>query len=101
MANDVERRRKEMAKLRKLLPEKYDLDLLSDYVDAAAGYCLGELVSSIKDANDNMKVKITNGIINIGRYLETKKLNQIEDNSLEIDDPSLITDTTVDVDKDN
>ena len=91
--------KQEQNMLMELLPEKYDLPLLSEKHDFLMKKSLDLMDNTLDDAlagtmTVDEKVKIVNAVTNMGRYIENKRLNSmVEEDGLIMDDELIIEGT--------
>lgn len=85
--------KKDMAMMKAKLPEKIEFEKFADQIDAIMNSSAVEMWSYISDQgiDPEIKIKATNTVINIGRYIEVKRKNAIaDDKDVDVDDSLMI-----------
>lgn len=85
--------KRDMAMMKSKLPEKIEFEKFADQIDAIMNSSAKEMWTYIsdKDIDPEIKIKATNTVVNIGRYIEVKRKNAIaDDNDIEVDNSLMI-----------
>lgn len=77
----------EMRLSKQLLPEKFSIDIMQDYLDCSLTKGIMELTKGLEDddAKLSSKIEVVKALVQVGRYVEQRKQNQL-DREKDLDD---------------